>query len=197
MGGTVRAPPRNPHVCNALGCWGVSWGASAQESRGPLDLGPPGTEAGGPRRSQPSSRLGLVGWRDGCQPHATTLPHAPQFPQCGGDTPAVCPLQRVPSRAAVRAVSLALLQGGGGQQTPPAHPNLTPVPLALPLLPALASHPFFPTVSQSQESSPSPERGLFPLLPTFPGWEKSLEAPFRIPPGRAQGWERVGSARAQ
>lgn len=31
MGGMARLLLRNPHVCKALGCWGVSWGASSQE----------------------------------------------------------------------------------------------------------------------------------------------------------------------
>lgn len=174
VGGMAGVLLRNAYVCKVLGCWGGSWGVSSQEREvfwiwdhwgkrwGPkgkpaLFCATPGPCAAG------QASTGLVGWQDGCQPHTTALPGAVSPVENSGLSPQEGP-QLSCSEGSIPGLS------PGGQQIPPASSCLGDLLLLL------------PHISQIPESSPSPERDLFPLLPAFLECEKSLEAPFRVPP---------------
>ena len=158
-------------------------------------MGSPGAEAGARRGSQPSCWLRIAQRRSarvskmqGASPPTLLV----QFPQW---EPAVCLLERVPSQATGRAAPLALRRGTAG--TPSA-----PRPLSLHRSQPLLSAPTSPLIPKPGELALSAESPFFPLLPTYPGWEKSLEVPFWITPpstspslcpGLGTGWLRVST----
>lgn len=162
----------------ALGCWGVSCGSSSQERGVPWIWDPQGQRLELEGEASPltiSHCLEMLSfhWTRGVVRWVVRwVPAARHCPACTQWQPAGYSIHRVPSGA----------RGSiPGDKRNPKTPQQHPASPSLSLLPALAFCSSFLHIPESQKLSSS-HRGLFPMLPNFPGWEKSLETSFWIPP---------------